>query len=108
MYIASGGQSDSSYFNFYDMDFNLLDIERRGYPQSDKDFKKPKNWNLMIDFAREISSDQPHVRIDFYYINGKVYFGEYTLFQGGGMMPFYPEKWDYKFGSWINLSIVNK
>jgi hypothetical protein len=41
MYIASGGQSDSSYLNFYDMDFNLLDIERRGYPQSDKDFKKP-------------------------------------------------------------------
>ena len=45
----------------------------------------------------------PHVTVDLYNINGKVYFGELTFFPWGGMVPFEPEEWDYTFGNWINL-----
>ena len=42
------------------------------------------------------------------YINGNVYFGEYTFFHFSGMVPFNPEKWDYIFGSWIDLPDKDK
>ena len=42
----------------------------------------------------------PEVRVDLYNVNGKILFGEMTFFHWSGLMPFEPEEWDYKFGSW--------
>ena len=53
--------------------------------------------------AEKLSQGIPQVRVDFYDINGKVYFGELTLSHWSGMTPFEPEEWDYKFGEWIKL-----
>lgn len=106
MYIAAGRKSGETCFNFYDMNFNFLDIKRPGYNQCGIEVKKPENFDLMISLAKQLSIAQPHVRIDFYSIKGKIYVGEYTLFQGGGMMPFVPEKWDYTLGSWLDLDKV--
>ena len=105
MYIVHGREKDICYFDWFDMEFNHLDIERRGYPNSNLEIKKPVNWELMISLSEKLSKDLPHIRVDFYSIKDKVYFGELTFFQGGGLMPFYPEEWDYKLGSWINLPI---
>jgi hypothetical protein len=102
MYIASGRQA-GHHFDFYDMDFNHLDISRTGYTPSGVQFKKPKNWDMMKEFAMKMSLGHPHVRIDFYNINEKLLFGEFTLFQGGGLMRFYPPKWDYEFGKYLQL-----
>ena len=57
----------------------------------------------MKELAEKLSVNIPQVRVDFYEVNGKVYFGEMTFFHWSGMMPFEPEEWDYKFGSWIKL-----
>ena len=38
--------------------------------------------------------------------DGKILFGEMTFFHWSGLMPFEPEEWDYKFGSWIELPEV--
>lgn len=107
MYISHGHQSSTSYLDFYDMNFQKLDINRPFHNQSDIDFKIPANWDLMIDLASQLSRGFPHLRVDFYNIDGKVYLGEMTFFQGGGMMPFYPFKWDLELGSWINLEKLN-
>ena len=45
-----------------------------------------------------------HVRIDFYDIYGKIYFGEITFYHWSGFTPFVPIEWDYKFGEWLKLS----
>ena len=45
------------------------------------------------------------IRIDLYDINGKVYFGEFTFYPGGGVEGFRPQEWDYTLGSWIKLPI---
>lgn len=108
MYIAHGRQSDTCYLDFYDMEFNKLDITRPNYPQSNKTFKIPKNWELMKDLAKKLSKGFPHLRVDFYNINGEIYLGELTFFQGGGLMPFEPHEWDHKLGSWIDLEKVKK
>ncbi|WP_218645659.1 MULTISPECIES: ATP-grasp fold amidoligase family protein [unclassified Acinetobacter] len=103
MYIAHGRHTDTCYFDFYDMDFNKLDISRPGYPQSNQHFEIPANWELMKQLARKLSLGFPHLRVDFYNINGRVYLGELTFFQGGGLMPFQPEIWDKVLGDWIHL-----
>ncbi len=89
-------------FDFFDMEYNHLNI-KNGHPNAKKLPKKPLQFELMKELARKLSKDIPQVRVDFYEVNGKVYFGEMTFFHFGGIVPFEPEEWDYKFGEWIVL-----
>ncbi len=101
MFIATDRPHDTK-FDFYDIDFNLLPFTN-GHPHSGLNRSKPDNYDKMIQLAEKLSENIPHVRVDFYSINGNIYFGEMTLYHWGGMMPFEPEEWDYTFGSWIKL-----
>ena len=76
---------------------------KNGHPHAKKKIIKPENFDKMIELAEKLGKDIPHARIDFYNINGKIYFGEITFFHWSGLKPFEPEEWDYKFGSWIQL-----
>ncbi len=103
MFIATErGSSGETKFDFYDMDFKHLDIIN-GHPNSSKELRKPENFQKMIDMAESVSKDIPQVRVDFYEVDGLVYFGELTFAHWGGLVPFQPETWDEKFGSWISL-----
>lgn len=57
----------------------------------------------MIALAEKLSQGIPFVRVDFYEINGNVYFGELTFFPGAGLEEFTPEIADYELGKWIVL-----
>ena len=57
----------------------------------------------MKELAAILSKGIPQVRVDFYEVNGRIYFGELTFSHWSGMVPFDPEEWDYTFGSWIKL-----
>ena len=101
LFVATDRPHDTR-FDFFDLEFNHLPFTN-GHENATKQIHKPLNFELMIDIARKLSVGIPHVRVDLYNINGIVYFGELTFFHWGGMVPFVPEEWDYKFGSWINL-----
>ena len=60
----------------------------------------------MKEFARRLSKGIPHVRVDFYEVNGKLYFGELTFFTGSGFIPFEDEKWDYRMGDWLEMPSI--
>ena len=105
MFIATDRGIHQTKFNYYDMDFNRLDF-RQSYPNDERDIKKPSSFNKMIELAKKLSKDIPHVRVDFYEINGKVYFGEMTFYHYSGLVPFIPEEWDYKIGELVDLSLV--
>lgn len=94
--------SEESKYDFLDMDFNRLDLVH-GHPNSKILPQKPKNLEQMVELAGILSKDLPQARIDFYEVNGRVYFGEITFFHASGMVPFEPEKWDKIFGDWITL-----
>lgn len=104
LFIASdrGSQTEETKFDFFDMDFNHLPF-RNGHPNSAHEIKKPIGFEKMKELAAKLSQGIPQVRIDFYDINGHIYFGEITFFHWSGMMPFEPKEWDYTFGEWINL-----
>lgn len=89
--------------DFYDLEWNIMPFERK-YENSGKKIKKPKNFDKMIELSKELSKDIPFLRVDFYEIKGKVYFGELTFYPGSGMEEFRPYKYDEILGSWINLA----
>lgn len=104
MFIASDRQNPNTdtKFDFYDRDFCHLPFTN-GHPNSENPIKKPVTFNLMTNLAEQLSKDFPHVRVDFYEVDGKVYFGEMTFSHWSGFQPFKPEKWDQKFGEWLHL-----
>ncbi len=57
----------------------------------------------MLKLARLISEDFPFLRIDFYSIEDKLYFGEITFFPGSGFEEFRPDEWDRKLGNRISI-----
>lgn len=107
LFIATDRQSGDAKFDFYDQNFNHLDLIQF-HKQSGKLLKKPQNFELMLSLSEKLGKGFPHVRVDFYNINGKILFGEYTFYHHGGVVPFTPKEWDYKFGSWIKLIHFNK
>lgn len=104
LFIAAdrGKENEETKFDFYDMDFNHLPFTN-GHPNASKLPRKPKGFDKMKELAAKLSVGEPHVRVDFYDINGCVYFGELTFYHWSGMVPFEPKEWDYIFGSWIKL-----
>ena len=54
----------------------------------------------------EIAKNFPYVRVDFYDVDGKLYFGEITFFHGGGFDVFVPSEYDKIFGD--KLILPNK
>ena len=101
LFIATDRPHDTR-FDFFDTDFNHLPFTN-GHPHTTKVLKRPGSFDEMIRLAERLSAGIPHVRVDFYDINGKVYFGELTFYHWSGFTPFEPEEWDYTFGSWIQL-----
>lgn len=101
MFIATE-RSDDCKFDFYDMDFNHLDIENI-HPNSDKPIAKPECFEEMKELAVKLSQGFRFVRLDLYEIQGQIYFGEYTFFHGGGFWPFKPDKYEAEYGDLINL-----
>ena len=94
--------------NIYDIDWKLLDLKIKLKNDPNFIINKPVQLNKMLEFASLLSKNIPHVRVDFYYANGKIFFGELTFYHGSGTENFIPNSWNYKLGHWIGLPQVEK
>lgn len=88
--------------DFFDMHFNSLPIKMRD-PNSDTKLEKPSDFDQMKKFAGILSEGIPHLRVDFYSVDGDVYVGELTFYHCSGFAPITPTEWNYKLGDWIEL-----
>jgi len=103
LYIAQGrGKGEPTVADFFDMDFNHLPFTI-DHEMADVPPEKPKNFEKMKCLAAELSKGTPQLRVDFYEVDGQVYFGEMTFFHCSGMAPFHPGSWDKTFGDWVVL-----
>lgn len=68
-----------------------------------KEGSLPDNYKEMVAMAKRISKGTIESRIDFYDINGKIYFGEITFFDSAGFGKFEPNEWDKKIGDMLKL-----
>lgn len=102
LFVATDRQIHKTKFDFFDLDWNHLPFTN-GHPNNPKPILKPKNFEKMLEIAAKLSKGIPHVRVDLYNIDGKIYFGEMTFFHWSGIVPFVPEEWDYKIGDMLHL-----
>lgn len=103
LYIAQGrGKGEPTVADFFDMDFNHLPFSI-DHDTADVPPEKPQNFELMKKLAAKLSEGTPQLRVDFYEVDGRVYFGEMTFFHCSGLAPFHPKEWDRIFGDWVTL-----
>lgn len=87
--------------NMYDEHWNLLNCKY--IYENGPDIVKPSCLTKMISLAETIAEDFTFVRVDFYNIGEKTYFGEITFHPESGSGRFVPAGWDKKFGELLHL-----
>ena len=70
---------------------------------SNEDIDKPESLTEMIRLSEILAKPFKYVRIDWYDVDGKLYFGEITFHHDGGFRPIIPEIWDRKLGDELKL-----
>lgn len=89
--------------NFYDINWNRLNVSRMYPTAPEVVVKKPDALGDMIEIAKKLSEGFPFVRVDLYYVNFKVIFGELTFFPSGGFSQFQPYDVELKLGQQLEL-----
>ncbi|PGZ63124.1 glycosyl transferase [Bacillus cereus] len=89
--------------NLYDADWNYVSSSIKHPTDPERLIEKPEKLEEMLQLARILSKEYYHVRVDFYSIKDKIYFGEMTFYHGSGYEKFEPEEFGYKMGSWLQL-----
>jgi hypothetical protein len=102
-----------NYRKIYNSDWEPLNFswsnkKERITTSINPEIKKPKNFKKMIKIGKEISKKIELVRIDFYEVDGKLYYGEITLYHGGGFNLFEPKKYDQIYGDKLKLNKKDK
>lgn len=89
--------------DYYTPDWGRADLKRIDANSSTKIVPKPDNLDEMMNIARTLSKDMYYARIDLYNVDGKVYFGEITMYPTGGFSTFTDYNDDLLLGSYIKL-----
>lgn len=98
-------RSTNLKLNYFDENWKITTVERSDHPHSDHPEKipPPKNFELMKRLAATLAEGFAFVRVDFYEIEGKIYFGEMTFTPGAGTFSYKSEGTDEYLGSLLKL-----
>lgn len=94
------GAKNNRHKNMYDTKWRPLDYYF-SIPPDKLSIKKPKQLNELLELSAKLSKEFNYVRVDFYIINQKIYFGELTFIPTAGFGTFEPAKYDLIWGNWI-------
>ncbi|UQF24036.1 glycosyl transferase [Vagococcus lutrae] len=102
--ICTERDSGNTKFYFFDKQWKFKKYNTSSL-QIDSNFTlpKPEKFDEMITLAEKLSTGLKFVRIDLYYVNGSIYFGEYTLYPLSGYDANLLAETDKYFGSKIDL-----
>lgn len=106
---CSVGRETVNKRNIYDANWNPLYFTWVE-PQKDtvnlrgEEIVPPKSFEKMKEIGSEIAKDFPYyVRVDFYDVDGVLYFGEITFHHGSGLDVFKPSHYDTDYGKLLAL-----
>lgn len=102
--------TDDHYRNWYDTNwkrepFKWSSVKENGKKTdpSDFDVEKPSTLKEMIRLSEKLASPFSYARVDWYDVDGRLFFGEITFHHDGGNKPIEPEEWDLKLGEKLVL-----
>ncbi len=105
--ILHQGRFGEHTMDFYDTDWNLLPITRVGQNRSTEPAPRPRLLEEMLRLSAILSEGMPHLRVDWYEMNGRLYLGELTFYNASGFGPFADPEDDRRIGSWIPLELAH-
>lgn len=108
LYVVTGRGTNIRYNNFYADWTPFNDAQFNHWQTSAETIMPPINFKKMIKIAEDLSSPFPFVRLDFYEVDGKIYFGEFTFTPAKGTLVFDNKKADDEIGSWLDISRLIK
>lgn len=90
--------------DFFDYNWEHTTFGRPNKSFNKNKITKPSNYDKMIYYAERLSKNIPFVRVDFYEVEKKLFFGEITFYPASGFEKFDPEHYDLFLGNQMNLS----
>lgn len=99
--IQNDKQPEES-IDYFTPDWELQQLSQ-GFPNSAVPLPKPKTLPEMLRLAAKLSEGFPFLRTDFFEINGRVCFSEFTFYSDSGLGAFDPPEWDERLGRLIRL-----
>ena len=101
--VHKGRKTRNHSQDFYDLEWNLTPITNEGLPNSSPTIQRPSVLEEMINLSTILAEGIHHIRVDWYVVNEKLYFGELTFFDGAGFSRFDKIEHDRLLGSWIHI-----
>lgn len=91
-------------FYFFDHEWKLCPITRDGKNAApDFAMERPAHLEKMLEYAQQLSKPFPFVRVDFYHVNDRIFFGELTFTPSGALDTDRLPETDRLFGSMLQL-----
>lgn len=91
------GHGDIMYYKMDGSEINLYGVKHHN------DYKKPINFNKMVEYASKLSESFKFVRVDFYEIKNKIYLGEMTFMPGAAKFKYKKKEYDIMVGEMLEL-----
>lgn len=104
IWACYGRTADHVFVNVYDLDWNPrpeASVFTDHYRDGGSSLPKPETLPQMLEAAAILSAGFPEVRVDFYEVQGKLYFGEMTFASLMGMMDFYTPEFLKELGDQV-------
>lgn len=96
-------------YHYFDCKFKYLPYcPYEGISQDNIDIKKPENFAEMIEISEKLSEGFPEIRVDLYNVDGKIYFGELTLYSMSGFDTTITEEADFLMGNALHIDMKNR
>jgi TupA-like ATPgrasp len=93
--------------NLYDPPWRLLPVVPKGWSNSQKPITRPALLNDLLDAVAKLSAAFPLVRVDMYYVDDKIYFGELTFTPNNGFITYDPKSFNRELRRRLDLSKLN-
>lgn len=87
----------------YDLDFNVAPYQFDLVPGVGN-IPKPIHFEKMKELSLTLCEKFAFIRVDFYEVNGKLYFGELTFSSHAGLMPPRPIEYNKMLGEYIKVN----
>ena len=83
-----------------DRDFNRLWV--CAYQKDAPDVERPEGFEEMVNIVEKLASDIDFLRVDLYNLDGRILFGEFTLYPASGLYRYEPVSFDFNLGEkWV-------
>lgn len=100
--VIQGDKTSEESIDYFNEKWELLDI-KQNYPNSSVHVNKPSILNDILKLSSCFLKERAFLRVDWYIMNDKPLFSEFTFFSDAGIVPFRPPKWDDELGKLMNI-----